>query len=259
MVKKLRGKTAPILLLLAVLLIICVPLQANAAKQRVFDDAGVLNEKELNNLEKFAEKYSDKRQVDFFILTNKDTGVDAEDYMGDFYDEHEPGSAVILTIDLTERDVVLSGFGKARYTLPDERLDSIRGKVTPALSSGEYEKAFKKYIKLSAKYMQYKEGANPANPIYNIWVQLGLALLIGTGIVSMMAKNRRVKSNVNAETYFNHKLSKVNAKRDKYIRTSVTKRRRPKSNSSGSGRSGGGRSGGVTRGGSSYSRSRGKF
>ena len=64
--------------------------------------------------------------------------------MQDFYDENAPGydqphgNTAILTLDMQNRDVYLAGFIKAEDYLDDSRLDLIRDKITPDLSSGNY-------------------------------------------------------------------------------------------------------------------------
>lgn len=238
---------------------------AATEKQRIFDDANILSSGEQANLERFAQKYSDKRKVDFLIITI-DSDEDITKYMGDLYDEKgfgydkKHGDVALIALNMKHRDVQLAGFGEVQYTLPDDRFNTIRNKITPDLSDGNYEKAFERFIKLSARYMLFKEGVNPENPIYNTSVQFALALFIGMITVTMMVVNRRTKITFNEATYFDQRNSKVNRKEDKYLRKTVSKKYSPKkddNNSSGGGGGFGG--GGTTGGGSSFSGSRGKF
>ena len=91
-------------------------------------------------------------------------------------------------------------------------------------------------------------------PIYlRAWVQLIAALIIGGIAVSVMAVKSGGVMTVNADTYLDSRYSGIRARRDDYIRTSVTKRKKPKP-SEGGGSSGGGQ---VSSGGHSHS-SRGR-
>lgn len=74
--------------LFAVFLLVPLFSTAHAAtdRQRIFDDAHTLSDKEKSSLERFAQKYSDKRKVDFIIIT-MDGDEDITKYMGDLYDE----------------------------------------------------------------------------------------------------------------------------------------------------------------------------
>ncbi len=254
------------LVILIFVVTLLIPVQIAAMdKQHVYDFAGLLSDDEVGKLEKVAATYSEKRETDFIILTTDDPALDVKDYMGDFYDEkgfgydREHGNTAMITINIKTHDVQFGGFGKVEKLLDDSRFEIIQGKITPALSDGDYLDAFTSFITLSSRYMQFKDGANPANPLYNTWVQFGLALILALVIVFGLARNPGMKTTVTANTYRDQQKTKVNQKRDRYIRTAVTKRRKPKqsSGSGGGGPRGGG--GGVTRGGRSFSGSRGKF
>lgn len=235
-------------------------------KQRIFDDANILSEQEKSSLERFAQKYSDKRKVDFLIIT-MDGDEDITKYMGDLYDQHgfgynqKHGDVALIALNMhpEHRDVQLAGFGKVEYSLPDERFDTIREKVTPNLSNGNYEAAFESFITLSARYMQFKPGVDPSNPVYNPYVQIAIALFIGVGTVIIMASNRRSKITFTAATYFDERTSKVNRKEDTFLRRTVSKTYSPQKKDSGGGGGGGFSGGGSTGGGRSFSGSRGKF
>nr|WP_244943947.1 TPM domain-containing protein [Siminovitchia fortis] len=235
------------------------------SKQRVFDDAGLLSDNEVKELEKLAEKHGAKRDTDFIILTsNNEENKDVVEFMQDFYDEQAPGydkphgNTAILTLDMKNRDVYVAGFYKAETYLDNHRATLVREKITPDLSDGNYYKAFQSFIKTSSKYMGIRPGVDPDNILFNLWFQIIASLAIAGAIVGIMAFNTGGKVTVNARTYQDNENTRVNHRRDQYIRTTTTKRRKPSNKSSGSGFSGGG-GGGVTRGGHSHSGSRGKF
>lgn len=232
-------------------------------KTLIYDDAQLLTQEEYDELTTMANEYGAKRETDIIIITsNNPENVDIEKMTEDFYDEQAPGydkthgNAVILTMDMRNRDVYLAGFYKAEKYLDDGRLDKIRGKITPFLSAGNYKVAFEKYIKTSYKYMGFEPGVNPDNILFNIWFQLGGALAIGGIVVGTMAYRSGGRITVNRRTYEDASTSGIVDHQDRYIRTTVTKTKIEKSSGGGSGGGGGG---GVTSGGHSHSGSRGKF
>ncbi|WP_339161317.1 TPM domain-containing protein [Siminovitchia sp. FSL W7-1587] len=257
------------ILLMAVLLLLSLLVFTTAAanspeKQRIFDNAELLNESEVRKLEALAKKYGAKRDTDFIILTtNNEEGQDTKELTQDFYDQQAPGydkpngNTVILTLDMKNRNVYVVGFYKAKKYLNDERADLVRKKITPDLADGNYDKAFQSFIKTSSKYMGFRPGVNPDNILFNGWFQIIASLVIALAAVGIMAFNTGGKVTVNARTYHDQKNTKVKQRKDQYIRTKTTKRKKPSNNSSGGSAGSGG--GGTTKSGHSHSGSMGKF
>ena len=256
------------LFLLIIILSLSISLvEASNSKQRVYDYAELLRPEEVAQLEETAEKYSKKRQTDFIILTTRDPkGKDIVEYMEDFYDDmalgydRPHGNTAIITVDMKNREVYLAGFYKGKEYLDDYRLDLIRDKISPYLSNRDYYTAFDKFIKIGYKYMGMKAHVNPDNILFNLWFQIIASLLIGGIVVGSMAYSSGGKVTVNRATYMDFNNSKVLNRRDQYLRTSVSKTRKPSNkNSSGGGGFSGGGGGGTSSGGHSHSGSRGSF
>lgn len=241
------------------------PIQMEAAvemKTLIHDEANLLSQEQYDELNELANEYGAKRETDFIIITtNNPDKIDVVDMTEDFYDDNAPGydkphgNAVILTLDMKSRDVYLAGFYKAEDYLDSGRLDKIRNKITPDLTDGYYADAFEVYIKTAYKYMGFRPGVNPDNILFNIWFQLGGAVVVGVIVVSVMAYRSGGRVTVNRQTYEDASTSGILEHQDRYIRTTVTKTKIEKSNSGG----GGGGGGGFTGGGHSHSGSRGKF
>lgn len=266
-----KNKTCLKVIPVLVVLFLLIPFASNAAtaapktKQRIYDFAGILTQKEIKNLEAESEKCSAKRETDFVILTTNDTkGKDVMKYMEDFYDEKalgydKPhGNCAIITVDMQHRKVYLAGFYRGEKYLDDGRLDRIRGKITPDLTKGHYYSAFHSFIRTSYEYMGIRPGVNPNNILFKTWFQIIAALATGGIVVGIMAHNSGGKVTVNESTYLDFNNSKVIEKRDDYVRTTITKTQKP-SNDSSSGGSGGGGGGGISSGGNSHSGSGGSF
>lgn len=250
-----------LLLSIVIFLFIGIISVSASSKQRVYDDANLLTDAEIQQLEKVARESSENRETDFIILTVDDAKKDIVKYMQDIYDEEafgynqSHGNAAILTIEMKTRDIYLAGFYKGEEYLDNERMDLIREKITPDLSSENYYRAFESFITIGDKYMGYRPGVNPENILFKWWFQIFISLGVAFVALGAMIRTSGGKVTTNARTYRDDHHSKVLRRKDQYLRKTVTKRRKPKSSSSGG--SGGG--GGRTSGGHSHSGSRGKF
>ncbi|MBC8589851.1 TPM domain-containing protein [Wansuia hejianensis] len=254
-------------LMIVFILISNIALGQSDSKERVYDFANLLSKEEKEKLENLSSKYSAKRKTDFIILTISDPmGKDIVDYMEDFYDEEGlgydkiHGNTAILTIDMENRDVYLAGFYEAKKYLDDSRLDIIRDKISSDLSEGQYYDAFYTFIKTSYKYMGIRPGVNPENILFKFWFQIIVSLVVGGISVGAMAYNSGGRVTVSGRTYEDPSKSRIISRRDNYLRTNISKRKKPSdNNSNGGGSSSRGSGGGVSRGGHSHSGSRGKF
>ncbi|MDT9726619.1 hypothetical protein DUZ99_16705 [Xylanibacillus composti] len=232
------------------------------SKRLVYDEAGLLNETEVQELTQLASDYGARRETDILIFTTRNPdNIDVMKLTQDFYDAHAPGydkphgNAVLLTMDMRNREVYLAGFYNAKTYLDEDRLDRIRNKITPDLSAGNYARAFQTYVTTSYKYMGIRPGVNPDNPLFNGWIQLAASLGVAGIVVGIMLYHSGGRVTVNRRTYEDTGRSGVTAKRDQYIRTTTTRSKIPKNN----GRGGSGGGGGRTGGGHSHSGSRGSF
>jgi len=226
---------------------------AFAIGQKIYDQAGLLTDREVTKLESLATQVGEKWDTDILIVTVNDPYIDVKQYTEDFYDEKikEQGlkkwNVAMLTLDMNHREVYLNGFYKGKLYLNDSRLDTIREGISPALTDGNYEQAFEQFIWLVDDYM----AGEPANIFFQWWFQLIIAVVIGGAITGVFVYNSGGRVTTNNQTYLNKNTSRVLAKRDDYIRTVVTKTKKPSQNSSGGG--------GITGGGHSHSGSRGSF
>ncbi|MEC0093813.1 hypothetical protein PMSM_26890 [Paenibacillus macquariensis subsp. macquariensis] len=245
---------------------LAVPMEMSLAspelKTLIYDEAGLLNQEEYDELNLMANEYGAKRETDIIIYTsNNDDNVDVMKMTEDFYDDKGPGydkshgNAVILTMDMRNRDFYLAGFYKGEEYLDQGRLDKINDKISPDLANGDYRLAFQKYIQTAHRYMGFRPGVNPDNILFNGWFQLAVSVGIGGVIVGMMAYRSGGRVTVNRQTYEDSSTSGILERQDQYVRTTTTKRKIEKNNGGGSG--GGG--GGTTGGGHSHSGSRGSF
>lgn len=283
-------KSLPFFLLICFVLILSVGTvnHAKAAQteeqiQHIYDDAGLLSTSELKTLEEMCITYGEDAGLDIIILTHENpNAVDAEQYIEDFYDEMVYGDSVILLVDMYNRDICLMAFGDAQSYIHSKRGDVIIDGITPYLGDGDYVAAFKHYIEQSAGYMKdtsdpnydheyiydTPDGSNNSSEskggglITSVWFQLVAAIIIGFITVSVMTGGAGGKMTAGANTYMDQSHSGLIGRRDDYIRTTVTRVRKPeepKNTGSSGGFNAGGFRGGVSSGGHSHSTSRGKF
>ncbi len=237
---------------------------ASEKKQYIYDDAQLLNKDELVQLESVAAKYSLKREADILILTTDDPTKDVKTFTQDFYDSNAlgenqfGGNAIILTINQAERELYIATFYQADRYIDADRQERIREKITPLFTGGNYFTAFESFLNTSYKYMGMKPGMNPDNLLFQTTFQLIASFSVALIVVGLMVYQSGGKVTVTANTYRNENTSKVLNKTDQYVRTTVSKRRKPSDRNKNGTRIGGG-GGGITRGGHSHGGTRGKF
>lgn len=266
------------------------------SNQHVYDKADLLSTSEIEDLEKMCTEYGDEAGIEIMILTHDDPdAVYAEDYIENFEDNLPVGDRVYILLDMQNRDVFMEGYGLAETYIHSKRIATIIDEITPSLSNGDYYDAFATYIERSAAYMsddselnydhdytaskpqsnnpnasnydetwpaQYNSGNNAVDSILtNVWFQLLAAVIIGIIAVAIMAYNSGGKMTTGGNTYMDSGNSGLIGRRDDYVRTQVTRVRKPQNNNNnqGGGFNAGGFRGGSSGGGRSHSSGGGKF
>lgn len=300
-----RSLLPALILAAAIAVFSAIPVASVYAKQaeagrHIYDDAGLLSEVELEILEEKCISYGENANVEIIILTHNDPNANyAEVYVEDFENQLPAGDRVYLLIDMYNRDVFIEGYGKAEIYINSKRIDNILDEIGPDLTDGYYYDACLTFIEMAASYMKddselnYDHNYNippqssrPNKPYYdetwpsdkythgtsrtvmilsNVWVQLLISLIIGATVVGIMAYNSGGKMTAGSSNYLDHSRSGLIGRRDDYIRTTVTKVRRPKNDSKTSsshsrgGFNSSGFRGGVSSGGRSHSSGGRKF
>ncbi|MEJ8764926.1 TPM domain-containing protein [Oceanobacillus sp. HCA-5259] len=241
---------------------------AFADVERIYDEAGLLDANQIQQLEKKAASYFSEWSTDFIVVTTNDIeGKSLKRYTQDISDELEEklnraeDNMVILTIYIessADREAYIAGFGKGEEYVDDARIQLILDHIIPDLANDDYFEAFELFFEKSAEYLNIRPGVNPESIFLNTYLQLGVAITLGGLIVFIMAYSSGGKSTVTSGTYLNRNNSRIVRKHDRYLRKTVTRKRKP-SNNSNSGGGGGFGGGGVTRAGRSHSGGGRKF
>lgn len=241
-------------LLLALLVLVSGTVAFAQTDQHIYDQAGLLSDSEISDLEVYAAEKSREQGTEFLLLTTDSTeGLPIETYMGDFFDDlaEETGTenAVLLTIDIGGREFYLAGFGTAERRLDNQRVEMVLDRITPYMVEGQYAGAFRETIETSDRYMEYNPGVNPESIFFQTWFQAAVALLLGGVVVGTMLYNSGGRNTTTAATYIDRDHTRVTRDTDRFRNKTVTRRRIPKNNNS----SGGFGGGGMTGGGRSFS------
>lgn len=227
------------------------------------------------------------------VTTEDMEGKPDQVYLEDFQDELYfvqdllAENASMMLINMEDRMVTIQGYGDCEYWLNNDRIEYILDWVYEDLSLGDYYAAAETFAEQTVYYMgqdngvstEYEPGqdygesydgpsdyySEPLQERYTAGEYLGrklsetffgsLLLAVAGSVVAclIIGLNRKTRVTVHAATYMDQHNSGLTARRDDYLRTTITKIRRPTESGSNShgGRSSGG--GGRSSGGRSHS------
>ncbi len=227
------------------------------------------------------------------VTTEDMEGKPDQVYLEDFQDELYfvqdllAENASMMLINMEDRMVTIQGYGDCEYWLNNDRIEYILDWVYEDLSLGDYYAAAETFAEQTVYYMgqdngvstEYEPGqdygesydgpsdyySEPLQERYTAGEYLGrklsetffgsLLLAVAGSVVAclIIGLNRKTRVTVHAATYMDQQNSGLTARRDDYLRTTITKIRRPTESGSNShgGRSSGG--GGRSSGGRSHS------
>ena len=236
--------------------------------EHVQDLADILTDEEEQQLSNECISSGDLSQIDILILTTNKVPENRKLYLEDFYDKHADvltdAVLILVNMDPEKRGVEIQGYGLCEFWISDDRIEIILDEVVPFLSASEYYGAFSSYISEIDKYMALEPASNSIHTeednlnynenyynetktkgaFFSILFNLLISTVIAGIIVMIMVINSKGKVTVNQNTYLDPKNSRVLGHWDRYIRTVVTKKHKPKENNSSSSGGGGRSSGG---------------
>jgi len=232
----------------------------------------------------------------FVLTHNDENSTYPEKYIEDFEDQLPVADRVYFLYDKYRGEIFMEGYGLAEIYIHSKRIDNIFDMVEADLRNGKYFDAFKTYIIQSAAYMEddselnynhnyiydsppkefdpgnnysyddydydkyYKEyskaEAQQNNIFFNAGFQLIISLIIGALVVGALAYSSGGTMTAGANDYLDRSRGGLIGRRDQYIRSTITKTRKPSSDPGPNGgchrhRSSGGFNSGGFRGGAS--------
>lgn len=260
---------------------------ANTESNRVYDLAGLLSEEEIKDLQALSIESEEETGVEFFILTHNDSNSTyPEKYIEDFEDQLYVADRVYFLYDVYRGEIFMESYGLPEKYIHSKRIYKIFDSVEDYIRNEAFYDAFATYINQSVSYMKdssdlnhdlnydkrgkgfdsdneydydsyYKEDQSKIeNIFFNIWFQLVASLIIGGITVSALAYNSGGNMSVGGRDYLDRSRKGLIGRRDQFIRSTVTRVRKPSQNTSGGSRGGynaGGFRGGRSSGGRSHS------
>lgn len=242
-----RARFIAVCLSFLMAMFVCFPVMANAAedtseqKQRIVDEADLLTDSEEQDLKAKLDEISETQKCDVIVVTvNSLDGKMAEAYADDYYDNFGYGygdddSGILLLISMEDRDWHISTFGFGTTAVTDAGREYMSEQFRPALSDGEYAKAFTTYADLCNDYLTqakdgeaYDTGNLPKEPLSLWWIPGDL--VIG-GIVALLiglykkSKLKSVKLQATAGAYTSKDQMNLTIRNDRFINRVVTSRK----------------------------------
>ncbi len=245
-------------LLISVLLLCALALPVFAAEPvvpLVVDDAGLLTDEELYELQSYAQQTCSGAGFDIVIRTVEDTdGYDVETFTENIYHGYEYGqgaehSGVILLLSMVDRSYDLYVYGRCDY-LPYSYWTDVENAVLSYLGSNNWYGAFRCFISQSAGLVSRNRdmfNSDGSGVFFRLSLGKVITALIFGLIPALIARSilkSKMKSAVlqtRADRYAGQ--LQLRQRDDHYVRTDVVRVRHQESSSGGS-RSGGGHSGG---------------
>lgn len=216
------------------------------------DDSGLLNDQEAQALTGELERIAGENQIDLAVVTTDSLdGKSAMDYADDYYDCNGYGEdGVLLLVSMEERDWWVSTSGSCVYAVDAYALADA---FLPYLSSGSYYEAFlafgqgveeavfdyssaddsEDYIAPGYEYCEDHEYSLQTGP--NLLICLLIGAAVGLVVVLIMkGQLKTVRSQSGADRYIGGGLN-LQVQTDRFLYQNVTRRAKPKENSSSSG------------------------
>ena len=276
-------KIISVLLLLTLLL--CLAVSAYGTEEPpayVEDYAQLLTSQEEDQLTQWIAAAKTELQLDIVIVTTYGTnGKGVQAYADDFYDLNGYGygadkTGILLLIDMESREWYMSTCGEAIYIFTDYGLDQLGETILPWLSDGEYYRAFLAWLSALSPYVSAYRNGSPIDgyvppdeyespygeEIYHYDDHVGvavkpfpIALVIGLiaaliTVLVMRSKMNTAKMQKNAASYLKEGSFRLRQRSDMFLYSRVSRRAKPKNNTSGGGGSSVHRSsGGISHGG----------
>lgn len=235
------------------LLLICLTLPvfaADSAAPYVVDNADLLSESDYWELSDVLEETSQRLRMDLVVVTVPSLdGKSAMAYADDFYDYNGYApDGVLLLVSMAERKWHITTTGKAISALTDGELALLEDWILPGLSSGDYAEAFMAFAEGTEHYV-ISSGHSGGFGFKAVAICLVIGAVIAFVVTGIMKSGMKtVRSQNAAAEYVRQGSMNVTRSRDMFLYRNVTRRVKPKNNSStthrsSSGRSHGGRGG----------------
>lgn len=271
-----RKKVLTLILTLLCFLLPAWPVQAESAletakEQRVFDEAKLLTDSDILELENTIAGMRKTMKMDVVVVTTENTGgKNSRNYADDYYEVGGFGtnrnhSGVLFLIDMDNRELYISTEGAMIRFLTDARIENMHDHAYEYAANSDYAGAVKSYLRDTSSY--YEKGIPGGQYNYDTEtgrvsryrsiegheILLALAVSVGCGLLAClnvgreyaMKAQRKQAAGSNLAYRANAKLALHNqndAMTNSFVTKKVIPRSTGSSGSSGRSSSGGSRS-----------------
>ena len=213
----------------------------------VTDDAYILTDDELLELETEAEAVTEKYGVGVYIVTvdNYLNYYDCEDaYVATYsiYHDYNMGvgedrDGIMLLLSLGDRSYGLFSYGeKSEYAFDDYGLDVLEDEFLDNFGNDDWYGGFSDYISECSSYLEQAEAGDPVreSPAFFIVLIIGFALFVAfLSVANLWIRMGKVAEMSKADNYITGNLN-VTEKKDTFAYQTQVRHRIQKSSSSGS-------------------------
>lgn len=257
MVGKLSNFNRLTIIILFVFILIFNPTSVIAEKQLVIDEAGLLTQSQIDELNAKVNRISEEYNMDIVITTTNDTdGKSSREYADDYFDYNDFGvepnyDGILFLIDMDNREAYISTTGIGIKYLTDQRIERVLDEVFDSgLVEGDFFGASLGFINGTERYL--KEGI-PSNQyteeekvntltIFDMIIALIGGLAVGGIFVVSVKSGYKLRNPGNPFSYSNNSIVNIATTEDRLVDSFVTHRRIPKPKPPSGGGSSGGRS-----------------
>lgn len=222
---------------------------------RVFDQAGLFTEDQVQQLETSASEIFSGQQIDVIILTTLQIPGTRKQYLEDYYDSRDTELSdsllLLLNMDPEDRGIEIQGYGSCEYTFPYERLETMLDAIFPYLKAGDYYGGMEEFIALTKQFIEEGSAAaaNPSSlqtpeeysgpesvpasasvsgkPVPHVR-NLIIAVVIAVFTVGVMLYSSSGRMTAHQGTYLDSSNSRLLGSYDRYVRTTTSRRHKPK-------------------------------
>lgn len=216
------------------------------------DDAGLLSDDEEEALEKECARVSEIYGAGVYIVTTPDFGSgDIKDWQRRIFTDYGlgadcDGSGVMLAVSMAARDWGLVGFGTAQEAFTTYGRERMGELILEDLSDGEFYDAFSRYVSMADDYLTAYEEGKPYTEDHHYGEGWKIPLIIGISFllsltVSLIivlswkkSMNTRVRKD-GAMEYLREGSFHLTSQADRFLYHTVSRTKRQKESSSGSG------------------------
>lgn len=151
----------------AAILCIALAVPCFAGGVRCVDEAGLLDDYELQSVIEKLDEVSEKHNVDVTVLTVRSTnGENTADFADNYYDDSDWGQGlsrdgVMLMISMGDREWYISTCGEGISSITDYGISYIGNEIIYELSEGDYAEAFEHYADICDRMLTQAEEGSP--------------------------------------------------------------------------------------------------